>query len=463
MLGLYIRSASRGTTFSPTFAFVKAKQFFIETYGCQMNLSDSEIVASILEEDGYIPTKEIRDADVIFVNTCSIRDHAEQRVRKRLEFMQSLKKKNPRLVIGMLGCMAERLKKQLLEEEQVLDLIAGPDSYRDLPRLMAEVESGRKAINTLLSIDETYADISPVRYDSNGISAFISIMRGCENYCAYCVVPYVRGQERSRDVSSILQEAEALFSKGFREVTLLGQNVNSYHWTSEGVKTSFAGLLEKAALVNPLLRIRFATSHPKDLSDELLQIMAKYDNICKAIHLPVQSGSTRILEKMNRGYTRDQYLERIDAIRSHLPGCAISTDIIAGFCDETEEDHRETLSLMEQVGFDYAFMFRYSERPDTLAAERYHDNVPTEVKDRRLREIIDLQQKLSYQGNKKDAGKIFEVLIEGHSKRSDSFNSGRNSQNKVVIFPVTGNKPGEYVRVKIDRFTSATLIGEALG
>jgi tRNA-2-methylthio-N6-dimethylallyladenosine synthase len=440
---------------------VKPKQFFIETYGCQMNFSDSEIVASILEEEGYVSTKEIKDADVIFVNTCSIRDHAEQKIRKRLEYMQSLKRRNSRLVIGMLGCMAERLKTQLLEEEQVLDLIAGPDSYRDLPRLMAEVQSGRKAINTLLSIDETYADISPVRYDSNGISAFISIMRGCENYCAYCVVPYVRGQERSRDAASIALEAETLFHKGFREVTLLGQNVNSYTWTSNGVKTNFARLLEKVAVMNPLLRIRFATSHPKDLSDELLQTIARYNNICKAIHLPVQSGSTRILEKMNRGYTRDQYLDRIYAIRKYLPDCAISTDIIAGFCDETEEDHKETLSLMEQVACDYAFMFRYSERPDTLAAERYPDNVPSEVKDRRLREIIDLQQKLSYQSNKQDAGKTFEVLIEGFSKRSDAYFSGRNSQNKVVIFPVTGNKPGDYIRVKIDRFTSATLIGEA--
>jgi tRNA-2-methylthio-N6-dimethylallyladenosine synthase len=440
---------------------VKNKFFFIETYGCQMNFSDSEIVASILEEEGFGNTKDIRDADMIFINTCSIRDHAEQRIRKRLEYMQSLKKKNPQLVIGMLGCMAERLKTQLLEEEQMLDLIAGPDSYRDLPRLVAEVESGKKAVNTLLSIDETYADISPVRYDSNGISAFISIMRGCENFCAYCVVPYVRGQERSRDTVSITQEAETLFHKGFREVTLLGQNVNSYHWTWDEKETGFAELLEKVTWVNPLLRIRFATSHPKDLSDELLQTMSRYKNICNSIHLPVQSGSTYILDHMNRGYTRDQYLERVAAIRSFLPDCSISTDIIAGFCDETEEDHKETLFLMEQVGFDYAFMFRYSERPDTLAANQYRDNVPPEVKDRRLREIIDLQQKLSYQSNKKDVGKTFEVLIEGFSKRSDVFFSGRNSQNKVVIFPITGNNPGDYVNVKINRFTSATLIGEA--
>jgi tRNA-2-methylthio-N6-dimethylallyladenosine synthase len=374
--------------------------------------------------------------------------------------MKSLKRKNPHLVVGMLGCMAERLKTQLLEEEQVLDLIAGPDSYRDLPKLITDVESGHKAINTILSLDETYADISPVRYDSNGISAFISIMRGCENYCAYCVVPYVRGQERSRDVNSIVKEAGALFQSGFREVTLLGQNVNSYEWIENGVKTSFAGLLEKIPGINPLLRIRFATSHPKDLSDELLKTMAAHQNICKSIHLPVQSGSSRILDHMNRKYTREQYLDRIAAIRHYIPDCAISTDIIAGFCDESEEDHKETLSLMEQVEFDYAFMFRYSERPDTLAAEKYTDNVPDEVKDRRLREIIDLQQKLSWQSNKKDVGKIFEVLIEGYSKRSRDYFSGRNSQNKVVLFPVTGNNVGEYVWVKIIRFTSATLIGE---
>jgi len=439
---------------------VKNKKFFIETYGCQMNFSDSEIVASILNENDFESTNEIRDADVIFINTCSIRDHAEQRVRKRLEFMQSLKKKNPLLVIGMLGCMAERLKKQLLEEEQALDLIAGPDSYRDLPRLLTEVASGNKAINTLLSIDETYADISPIRYDSNGISAFISIMRGCENYCAYCVVPYVRGKERSRDADSILSEAKVLFQNGFREVTLLGQNVNSYHWKLDGTEASFATLLKKVASLDPLLRIRFATSHPKNLSDELIQTIAEKNNICKSIHLPVQSGSTHILNHMNRGYTRDLYLERIHAIRTFLPDCAISTDIIAGFCDETEEDHQETLSLMEHVAFDYAFMFRYSERPDTLAADRYKDNVPIEIKDRRLKEIIELQQKLSFKSNKKDVGKTFEVLIEGFSKRSTEFFSGRNSQNKVVIFPITQNIPGDYVQVKINQSTSATLIGE---
>jgi len=438
------------------------KKFFIETYGCQMNFSDSEIVASILEEAGYYSTKEIREADMILINTCSIRDHAEQRVRKRLEYMQSLKKKKPGIVIGMLGCMAERLKTQLLEEEKVLDLIAGPDSYRDLPQLLAEVESGSKAVNTSLSVEETYADVSPLRYDSNGISAFISIMRGCGNYCAYCVVPYVRGQERSRNANSILTEAESLFNKGFREITLLGQNVNSYSWNEGANKVDFAKLLGKIAQLNPLFRIRFATSHPKDLSDELLQTIAIYPNICRSIHLPVQSGSNHILRHMNRGYTREHYLERITSIRRILPDCAISTDIIAGFCSESEEDYRDTLMLMEEVGFDYAFMFRYSERPDTLAANRYKDDVLTGVKDSRLSEIINLQQKLSFQSNKRDVGKTFEVLIEGFSKRSDDFYFGRTSQNKVVVFPLTKNNPGDYIQVKIDRFTSATLIGEAI-
>jgi tRNA-2-methylthio-N6-dimethylallyladenosine synthase len=441
---------------------VKNKKFFIETYGCQMNFSDSEIVASILEEKGFGSTDEITEAGMIFINTCSIRDHAEQRVRKRLDYLKSLKKKNPGLVVGLLGCMAERLKTQLLEEEQVLDIIAGPDSYRDLPRLMEEVGSGRKAVNTILSTDETYADIAPVRYDTNGVSAYISIMRGCENYCAYCVVPYVRGQERSRDTASIIREAKALYRDGYREVTLLGQNVNSYRWVESGNQTGFAGLLDQVAAINPLLRIRFATSHPKDLSDELLETIARHENICKSIHLPVQSGSTHILNRMNRGYTREQYLERIDAIRSILPGCAVSTDVIAGFCDETEEDHADTLSLMHRVGFDYAYMFRYSERPETLAADHYQDNVPGETKDRRLREIIDLQQKLSLKSNKNDVGRIFEVLVEDFSKRSKEHFFGRNSQNKVVVFPVTDNKPGDYLRVKIIRYTSATLIGEAV-
>jgi tRNA-2-methylthio-N6-dimethylallyladenosine synthase len=425
-----------------------------------MNFSDSEIVASILTEEGFTSTAEISEADMIFINTCSIRDNAEQRVLRRLKALQSLKKKKPGLVVGLLGCMAERLKEKLLEEEKVLDLVAGPDVYRELPKLIQKVGSGQKAINILLSEEETYADIAPVRFDSNGISAFISIMRGCENYCAYCVVPYVRGQERSRDTETIVREAETLFGEGYREITLLGQNVNSYTWQTQGKQAvGFAGLLKQVASISPFLRIRFATSHPKDLSDELLMTIASHPNICRAIHLPVQSGSTRTLERMNRGYSREDYLERIAAIRRIIPDCAISTDIISGFCGETEEDHRETISLMEEVHFDYAFMFRYSERPNTLAAEKYKDDVPLEIKERRLREIIDLQQSLSLKSNEKDKGKTFEVLIEGFSKRSKEHYSGRNSQNKIVVFPKTGNTPGDYVNVRIQKYTSATLLG----
>jgi tRNA-2-methylthio-N6-dimethylallyladenosine synthase len=427
-----------------------------------MNFSDSEIVASILSDGGYIHTKDIHTADIIFVNTCSIRDHAEQRVRKRLHYFRSLKKKNPGLIIGLLGCMAERTKSALMEEEQLLDVIAGPDSYRDLPQLLKQVGSGQRAVNTILSMEETYADITPVRLSSNGVSAFISIMRGCENYCSYCVVPSARGQERSRPAASILRETEDLVNNGFREVTLLGQNVNSYAWEENGTRTNFATLLARVALVSPLMRVRFATSHPKDISDELLDTIARFSNICNAIHLPVQSGSNHMLDLMSRKYTREQYLERIDSIRKILPGCGISTDIITGFCDETEEDHRETLSLMEEVRFDSAFMFRYSERPDTLAAVRYSDNIPEEVKERRLREVIDLQQKLSLQNNRRDTGRVFEVLVESESKRSPDQWAGRNSQNKMVVFPKNGSKPGEYVRIRILRSTSATLIGEAL-
>jgi tRNA-2-methylthio-N6-dimethylallyladenosine synthase len=438
---------------------VKNKKIFIETYGCQMNFADSEIVASILLAKGFNSTKNISEADIILVNTCSIRENAEQRIRKRLQNLRSLKKKNPGLKIGLLGCMAERLKESLLEEEKSLDIIAGPDSYRDLPRLLKQVETGHQAINTILSSEETYADITPVRYDSNGVSAFISIMRGCENYCAYCVVPYVRGQERSRDVASIISETEDLFNKGYREVTLLGQNVNSYFYKDGNESVNFAKLLEKVAKTHPQLRVRFATSHPKDLSDELLQTMASHENICRSIHLPVQSGSTSVLAKMNRGYTREQYMDRIEAVRKIIPGCAISTDIIAGFCDETEEDHLQTLSLMEWAGFDYAYMFRYSERPDTLAATLFKDNVPDEIKERRLKEIIALQQELSYQSNCRDLNAQFEVMIEGFSKRSKDQFFGRNSQNKVVVFPKTENKPGDYIMVKIHHVTSATLIG----
>jgi tRNA-2-methylthio-N6-dimethylallyladenosine synthase len=440
----------------------KNKKIFIETYGCQMNFSDSEIVASILTEEGFSSTHEISEADYIFLNTCSIRENAEDRVRKRLKHLGSMKRKKPGLKIGLLGCMAERLKEELLDEERSVDIIAGPDSYRDLPSLLRQVETGLNAINTLLSVEETYADIVPVRYDSNGVSAFISIMRGCENFCTYCVVPYVRGRERSRDVESILSEAEQLCKDGYREITLLGQNVNSYLYDDGKGKTNFAGLLVKVAMISPELRIRFATSHPKDISDELLHTIASHENICRSLHLPVQSGSSAVLKKMNRGYTREHYMERIEAVRRIIPGCSITTDIIAGFCDETEEDHLQTLSLMEWVGFDSAFMFRYSERPDTVAAKRFEDNIPDETKERRLNEIIGLQHKLSHKSNTKDIGAVFEVLIEGDSKRSKEHFSGRNSLNKVVVFPKTENRPGEYVKVKIERVTSATLIGVAV-
>ncbi|MGE5423859.1 MAG: tRNA (N6-isopentenyl adenosine(37)-C2)-methylthiotransferase MiaB [Syntrophothermus sp.] len=442
---------------------MKNRKLFIETYGCQMNFSDSEIVASILKEEGFETTTDIHAADVVFINTCSIRNHAEQRIRKRLQYMNSLKRKKPGMIIGLLGCMAERLKISLIEEEKVLDLVAGPDTYRDLPGLIANAESGQKAVNTILSAEETYADISPVRYSSNGVTAFISIMRGCENYCAYCIVPMVRGQERSRDSESIVAEARDLVEKGFREVTLLGQNVNSYSWKGKDGETGFAELLAGVAAVSPLLRVRFATSHPKDLSDKVIKTIAEHSNICKSIHLPVQSGSNRMLDKMNRKYTREEYLERISAIRRYLPDCSVSTDIITGFCDETEEDHRDTLSLMEEVGFDLAYMFMYSERPGTLAAEHYQDNVPAEVKEKRLEEIIALQQKNSWKSNKKEVGNTCQVLVEGHSKRSKEQLFGRNTRNKVVVFPAGNHQPGDYVEVTIHKHTSATLIGDWTG
>jgi tRNA-2-methylthio-N6-dimethylallyladenosine synthase len=427
-----------------------------------MNVSDSEIVASILTDNGYDYTTDITLADILLVNTCSIRENAEDRVRKRLHYFKSLRKKRPELIIGLLGCMADRIKIALMETEQLLDLVAGPDSYRHLPQLLARVGTGQKAIDTILSIDETYADITPVRIDSNGVSAFISIMRGCENNCSYCVVPSTRGQERSRDAESIVHETLDLFQKGYHEVTLLGQNVNSYEWKTGEQAVNFTQLLVKVAKVSPLMRIRFATSHPKDISDELLHIIARNPNLCKAIHLPVQSGSNHMLELMNRKYTREDYIERIHAIRRIIPDCAISTDIIAGFCDETEEDHRDTLSLMKWVGYDTAFMFKYSERPQTLAAETLNDNVPEEIKDRRLTEIIGLQQKLSLTSNRKEIGKTFEILVEGTSKRSDNQYFGRNSQNKVAVFTKTASGPGNYVHVKITGATSATLLGEVV-
>jgi tRNA-2-methylthio-N6-dimethylallyladenosine synthase len=440
------------------------KKIYIETYGCQMNFSDSEIVASIMTDKNFESTTEADKADIIFINTCSIRENAEQKVLNRLKQLQVLRKKNPNLVLGVLGCMAERMKTELLEETTAgskVDMVAGPDAYRDLPQLLLDVETGQKAVNVILSAEETYADISPVRYASNGVSAFISIMRGCENFCTYCVVPYTRGKERSRSVSSIISEAHDLFERGYREITLLGQNVNSYRYKDE-MKSRVIGfheLLQMVADINPLLRVRFATSHPKDMSDELLEVIARNKNICKAIHLPVQSGSSAVLKKMNRKYTREVYLQRIQSIKKLIPEAAITTDIIAGFCGETEQDHLETLSLMKEVGFDFAYMFKYSERPGTIAEKKLKDDVPEDVKSKRLQEIIDLQNKLSLKSNRDDVGKVFEVLVEGRSRKSDKYVSGRNSQNKMVVFPDEGFKPGDYVKVKITDCTSATLKG----
>lgn len=443
-----------------------SRKLYIESYGCQMNFSDSEIVASILAETGFATTKNEHEADVVLLNTCAIRDNAEQKVRHRLTHLKAAKKKKPDLIVGMLGCMAERLKSQLLEEEKLVDLVAGPDAYRDLPNLIKQVDEGHRAVNVLLSREETYADISPVRLDSNGISAFISIMRGCDNMCSFCVVPFTRGRERSRDPHSIVKEAEELFQKGYREVTLLGQNVDSYKWT-QTVETGhdlplrFAHLLEMVARVSPELRIRFSTSHPKDMTDEVLHVMANYDNICKYIHLPVQSGNSEILEKMNRGYSREWYLDRISTIRRIMPDCGISTDVIAGFCGETEEQHRETLSLMEEVKYDFAYMFKYSERPKTLAQRKYPDDIAEEIKTRRLTEIIDLQQKHSHYRTKQAVGKVHRVLIEGISKRSDRHFFGRNTQNTVVVFPKNEQlKKGDYADVLVKECTAATLMGE---
>ncbi|MEI6696188.1 MAG: tRNA (N6-isopentenyl adenosine(37)-C2)-methylthiotransferase MiaB [Bacteroidota bacterium] len=439
---------------------MERKKVFIETYGCQMNFSDSEIVGSIMKSIDYELTTDINQASVIFLNTCSIRDNAEQRVNRRLKELRSYKKKNPELKIGLLGCMAERLKEQIFNEEAV-DLIVGPDAYRDLPNLLNTVDSGQKAANVLLSEEETYAEIEPVRLDSNGISAFISIMRGCENFCTYCVVPYTRGKERSRNPETIINEAKDLFEKGYREITLLGQNVNSYQWEGNQ-EINFTKLLESVALINPLLRVRFATSHPKDISDELLYCIAKHENICNAIHLPVQSGSSEVLKRMNRKYTREWYINRIEAIKTIIPDCAISTDIIAGFCAETDENHQDTISLMKWVGFDYAYMFKYSERPDTVAAKRLKDDIAEEIKSKRLEEIIDLQMKLALESNQRDIGKTFKVLIDNVSKRSKLKLSGRNSQNKVVVLPKENFNIGDYVNIQITDCTAATLMGEAI-
>jgi tRNA-2-methylthio-N6-dimethylallyladenosine synthase len=437
-----------------------SKKVYIETYGCQMNVADSEVVVSILLAAGFVRTENINDAGLILINTCSIRDNAEQRIWGRLKAISHLKRQKKDLKIGIIGCMAERLKEQLLEKEQLVDIVVGPDAYRELPLLVEEAEAGHKAVNVLLSREETYADISPVRMDKNGVSSFVSIMRGCNNMCAYCVVPYVRGAERSRNPESILNEVKVLFDMGYREVTLLGQNVDSYKWDDNQNHSSFSDLLEKTALISPLLRVRFSTSHPKDISDDLLHTMARHENICKHIHLPAQSGSSRILKLMNREYSREWYTERINAIQRIIPECAVSTDMITGFCTETEEDQQESLSLMEWAGFDFAYMFKYSERPGTRAARKYKDDVPEEIKSERLSKMIALQNKISAKSKKNDIGKVYEVLIEGFSKRSDEFLSGRTSQNKVVVFPGNNHKKGEYVMVLVERCTSATLIGE---
>lgn len=439
------------------------KRLYIESYGCQMNFADSEIVASILLDNGFETTGTFDDADVIFINTCSIRENAEQRVRKRLTDFKSAKSRKPEMIIGVLGCMAERLKAKFLDEEKLVDLVVGPDAYRDLPNLIEQVEAGSRSVNVLLSREETYADISPVRLNSNGITAFISIMRGCDNMCSFCVVPFTRGRERSRSPQSIVQEAHDLFQAGYREVTLLGQNVDSYKFMTGDKALSFAGLLAEVAQVHPELRVRFSTSHPKDLNDEVLHTMAAYPNICKHIHLPVQSGNSRILELMNRTYTREWYLERIGAIRRIIPGCSISTDIIAGFCSETEEEHQETLSMMDIVQYDFAYMFTYSERPGTPAAKRLADDVPEEVKKRRLTEIVAKQRSHSLMSLEKQVGTIHRVLIEGYSKKSDQDFCGRTEQNAMVVFPAgTAYKIGDYVDVLGESCTSATLIGKII-
>ncbi|WPZ09500.1 tRNA (N6-isopentenyl adenosine(37)-C2)-methylthiotransferase MiaB [Roseivirga spongicola] len=457
----------------------KTKKLYIESYGCQMNFADSEIVTSIMKENGYDTTSDFENADVVFLNTCSIREKAEQTVRNRLNHFNSVKKTKPEMTIGVLGCMAERLKEKLLEEERIVDVVVGPDAYRDLPKLVESAEDGLKAVNTFLSREETYADISPVRLNSNGVTAFISIMRGCDNMCSFCVVPFTRGRERSRDPFSIVKEAQDLFNNGYKEVTLLGQNVDSYKWSAdennkawlekkekkgEEVEViNFANLLEMVAKVSPELRVRFSTSHPKDITDEVLHTMRKYENICKYIHLPAQSGNSRVLDLMNRTYTREWYINRVDAIRDILgEECGISSDMIAGFCTETEEEHKETITLMDYVKYDFSYMFFYSERPGTLAAKKFEDDIPLEVKKRRLQEIINKQQEISLKRNKLDVGKVHKVLIEGTSKRSEEQLQGRNTANKVIIFPRGNHQKGEYVNVLVNDCTAATLFGEVV-
>ena len=446
----------------------KGKKLFLESYGCAMNFSDSEIIASILAEDGYSTTREEKDADLILINTCSIREKAEERVRNRLTNFKSYKKNNPSLVVGMLGCMAERLKDKLLEEEKLVDLVVGPDAYRDLPNLIQKVEGGQKSVNVLLSREETYAEISPVRLDNSGVTAFISIMRGCDNMCSFCVVPFTRGRERSRDPQSIVAEAQDLYNKGYREVTLLGQNVDSYKWNIDKKGTikvpdqpvvRFAELLEMVAQVHPDLRIRFSTSHPKDMTDDVLHAIAKYDNLCKYIHLPVQSGASTVLKRMNRGYTREWYMDRIAAIKRIIPDCELSTDIIAGFCGETEEEHQETISLLKEVGFILAYHFKYSERPRTLAERKYEDDVPESVKGERLTEIIEVQREQALKRTQCLVGKNLKVLVEGPSKRNPEEFCGRTTYNSMVIFPKENAEKGKYVTVKTNRCTANTLFG----
>ncbi|WP_440133861.1 tRNA (N6-isopentenyl adenosine(37)-C2)-methylthiotransferase MiaB [Chitinophaga sancti] len=458
----------QGEAYAPEAADIQTytKKFYIESYGCQMNFNDSEIVASILKEEGYGPTRNVEEASLVLLNTCSIREKAETTVRKRLTEFQKVKQRNPELLVGVLGCMAERLKAKLLEEEKLVDMVVGPDAYRTLPALIEEAETGQKAVNVLLSREETYDDISPVRLDSNGVTAFVSIMRGCNNMCSFCVVPFTRGRERSRDYRSILQEASDLFQKGYREVTLLGQNVDSYYWVNpvnDNETVTFANLMEKVAQISPLLRVRFSTSHPKDITDEVLHVMAKYENICNYIHLPLQSGSNRILQLMNRTYTREWYMKKVDRVRELLPDCGISTDVITGFCTETEEDHQETMEVMAYSRYDLAYMFFYSERPGTLAARRYQDDVPDDVKKRRLAEVVELHRGQSLASMQQDVGKTFKVLVEGTSKRSEDQLFGRTGHNKVIVFPKENYKKCDYVWVKVDSCTSGTLIGTATG
>ncbi|NYJ29009.1 tRNA-2-methylthio-N6-dimethylallyladenosine synthase [Muricauda sp. ARW1Y1] len=472
-----IDESQQGTALSLDSNQSNGRKLYIESYGCQMNFSDSEIVASILAKEGFNTTQNLDDADLVLVNTCSIREKAEQTVRKRLEKFNAVKRTKPHMKVGVLGCMAERLKSKFLEEEKIVDMVVGPDAYKDLPNLIQEIDEGRNAVNVILSKEETYGDVAPVRLNTNGVSAFVSITRGCDNMCTFCVVPFTRGRERSRDPQSILEEVNDLWEKGFKEITLLGQNVDSYLWYGGGLKkdfdkaseiqkatsVNFAGLLELVAQAQPKMRIRFSTSNPQDMTLDVIEAMAKYENICKYIHLPVQSGSNRILKAMNRLHTREEYFELIDNIKRIIPDCAISQDMITGFPTETEEDHQDTLSLMEYVKYDFGFMFAYSERPGTLAERKMEDDVPEATKKRRLTEIIELQQKHSHYRTQQHVGKIEEILIEGTSKKSDAHWMGRNSQNTVAVFPKEHYKVGDFVNVKINDCTSATLIGEAVG